>query len=82
MKKAQPGLANVEGYEDAGKTGTADSNQSTVNTQRLRINTFASVFPSSKPEYVLVVMLDSPKGSPTYVYNYRNKRGSYTRHAV
>ena len=44
----------------------------------VKINTFASVFPSSKPEFVFVVMLDSPKGSPSYVYKYRNKKGSYT----
>ena len=71
------GLANVKGYEIAGKTGTA---QQPIMGQysNVKINTFASVFPSSKPEFVFVVMLDSPKGSPSYVYKYRNKKGSYT----
>ena len=71
------GLANVEGYEIAGKTGTAEQ---VINGEysKNKINTFASVFPSSKPEFVFIVMLDSPKGSPTYVYNYRNKKGSFT----
>ena len=31
----------------------------------------------SKPKYVLVVLLDEPKISKDYVYNYRNKTGSY-----
>ncbi len=71
------GLANVEGYEVAGKTGTAEQafDGQYSNT---KINTFASVFPSSKPEFVFIVMLDSPVGSPSYVYNYRNKKGSFT----
>ena len=53
------GLANVEGYEVAGKTGTAEQafDGQYSNT---KINTFASVFPSSKPEFVFIVMLDSP----------------------
>ena len=71
------GLANVEGYEIAGKTGTAEQVIDGEYSKN-KINTFASVFPSSKPEFVFIVMLDSPKGSPTYVYNYRNKKGSFT----
>ena len=69
-------LANVEGYEIAGKTGTAEQ---VIDGEysKTKINTFASVFPASKPEFVFIVMLDSPKGSPTYVYNYRNKKGSF-----
>ncbi len=71
------GLANVDGYEVAGKTGTAEQ---VIDGQysKTKINTFASVFPSSNPKYVLIVMLDSPKGSSTYVYNYRNKKGNFT----
>jgi len=70
------GLANVQGYEVAGKTGTAEQ---VIDGQysKTKINTFASIFPSSNPKYVLIVMLDSPKGSSNYVYNYRNKEGNY-----
>ena len=59
-----------------GKTGTA---QQPIGGEysKIKINTFASIFPSSKPKFVFVVMLESPKGSPSYVYNYRNKEGSF-----
>jgi cell division protein FtsI (penicillin-binding protein 3) len=69
-------LADVKGYEIAGKTGTA---QQPIKGEysKIKINTFASIFPSSKPKFVLVLMLESPKGSPTYIYNYRNKNGSF-----
>ena len=70
------GLANVNGYEIAGKTGTAEQ---VIDGQysKTKINTFVSVFPSSNPKFVFIVMLDSPRGSKTYVYNYRNKDGSF-----
>ena len=69
-------LADVNGYEIGGKTGTA---QQPIGGEysKIKINTFASIFPSSKPKFVFVVMLESPKGSPSYVYNYRNKEGSF-----
>ncbi len=70
------GLANVDGYEIAGKTGTAEQ-AIKGEYSNTKINTFASIFPSSKPEFVFIVMLDSPKGSSSYVYNYRNKEGSF-----
>ena len=52
-------FANVEGYEVAGKTGTALKYNS-----KEKINTFASLFPASNPKYVLVVLLDEPKVAP------------------
>ena len=52
-------FANIEGYEVAGKTGTALKYNS-----KEKINTFASLFPSSNPKYVLVVLLDEPKVAP------------------
>ncbi len=69
-------LANVSGYEIGGKTGTA---QKVIDGKysRLKINTFASIFPSSNPKFVLVVLIDEPKTSEDYIYKYRNKSGSY-----
>ena len=52
-------FANIKGYEVAGKTGTALKYNS-----KEKINTFASLFPSSNPKYVLVVLLDEPKVAP------------------
>ena len=40
-----------------------------------KINTFASVFPTSKPKYVLIVLLDEPKPNKEYIYNYRDGSG-------
>ncbi|SIQ24966.1 cell division protein FtsI (penicillin-binding protein 3) [Paracoccus thiocyanatus] len=53
--------ANVEGYEVAGKTGTADKPRPTGGYYKDKnVTTFASAFPVSAPQYVLVVTLDEP----------------------
>ena len=70
------GFANVKGYEIGGKTGTADI-ATTGGYSKKKINTFASVFPSSKPKFVLVVMLDEPKANKEFVYHYRDGRTPY-----
>tara|TARA_B100001027_G_scaffold213620_1_gene184562 strand:- start:2404 stop:4035 length:1632 start_codon:yes stop_codon:yes gene_type:complete len=62
-------LANIKGYQIAGKTGTAQKSIEGKYTKK-KINTFASIFPISSPKYVLIVLLDEPKLSKTYVYNY------------
>lgn len=54
-------LAEVPGYEVAGKTGTADKPKKSGGYYKDKvINTFASVFPASDPRYVVLVMLDEP----------------------
>lgn len=54
-------LADVEGYQVAGKTGTADKPRRTGGYYKDKvINTFASVFPADHPEYVVLVTLDEP----------------------
>jgi cell division protein FtsI (penicillin-binding protein 3) len=63
--------ANVEGYEVGGKTGTAQISKNGRYT-RDKINTFAAVFPSEKPKYTLIVMLDEPKTNSEYIYYYRD----------
>ena len=75
-KEGTAGLANIKGYEIGGKTGTA---QKTVvgGYSRAKVNTFVAVFPTSKPKYVMVVLLDEPKTSEEYIYEYKNKKGSY-----
>lgn len=52
-------FGDVEGYEVAGKTGTADKVKKGGGYDKGKnINTFASMFPASDPQYVLVVTLD------------------------
>ena len=70
-------LANVKNYQIAGKTGTANQSAN-GGYSKAKINTFASIFPSSSPKYVFIVMLDTPKTSSTYIYNYRHKEGTQT----
>ena len=69
-------LSDVEGYEVGGKTGTAQIVENGVYTNK-KINTFASVFPSSDPRFVLVILLEDTKLSKNYIYKYRNKPGSF-----
>ena len=69
-------LADVKGYDVGGKTGTALIVENGKYTKK-KINTFASIFPTNKPKYVLIVMLEDTKLSKDYVYKYRNKPGSF-----
>ena len=60
-------LADKNGYQVGGKTGTAESYGDNKN----RINTFISIFPSDKPNYTLFVMLENPKINRNLIYEYR-----------
>ena len=64
-------FVDIEGYDIGGKTGTADQ-PSGGNYSGKKVNTFASVFPTSEVKYVLVVLLDDPKPNKEYVYTLRN----------
>ena len=67
-------LANVDGYEVGGKTGTA--NKSTKGGySRKKINTFASIFPTSNPKFALVVLMEETQINPDYIYEYRDGSG-------
>ena len=72
-KEGTAGLANVKGYEVGGKTGTAQISKNGKYT-RDKINTFAAIFPSHRPKYTLIVMLDEPKTNSEYVYYYRDDK--------
>lgn len=61
VQRGTASLAEVPGYEVAGKTGTADKPKRTGGYYKDKvINTFASVFPASDPKYVVLVTLDEP----------------------
>jgi len=64
-------LANIDGYEIGGKTGTANKILNGVYSNK-KINTFISVFPVSKPKFVLAVMLDESQNNDNYIYEYRD----------
>lgn len=54
--------ANVPGYLVGGKTGTAEKSANGGYSRDKRISSFVAAFPIDRPRYVLVVMLDEPKG--------------------
>ena len=69
-------FANVPNYEIGGKTGTADKVLDGVYSDG-KVNTFASIFPTSNPKFVFVVMLDGPQKSKDYYYKYRHMNGGW-----
>ena len=69
-------FANVPNYEIGGKTGTADQPKDGSYSEA-KINTFASIFPTSNPQYVFVVMLDTPQKAADYYYKYRHRKGGW-----
>ncbi|MEN3972025.1 penicillin-binding protein 2 [Sphingomicrobium sp. XHP0235] len=56
--------ADAPGYRIGGKTGTAEKIVGGRYSRQLVVNSFAGVFPIDDPRYVIVVMLDEPKGLP------------------
>jgi len=64
LEEGTANFADISGYEVGGKTGS-----SVKYKNKKKLNTFVSLFPSSKPRYVLLVMLDEPKSAPNYVYD-------------
>ena len=40
-----------------------------------KINTFAAIFPTSKPKYVLIIILDEPKTNSEYIYQAKDGSG-------
>jgi cell division protein FtsI (penicillin-binding protein 3) len=67
-------LANVNGYDVGGKTGTANKSAK-GGYSRKKINTFSSVFPTSNPKFVLIVLMEETQINPDYIYEYRDGSG-------
>jgi len=53
--------AEVGGYRVAGKTGTAEKPIPGGYSDEENICSFAAIFPADSPEYVVLIVLDSPK---------------------
>ena len=63
-------LADIGGYQVAGKTGTSQN----YKDKNANLNTFISVFPSQKPKYALLVMLENPQVAKNLIYNYKGMK--------
>ncbi len=66
-KDGTASLADKDGYYVGGKTGTAES----YGANKHKINSFISIFPSKKPKYTLLVMIENPQINNNLIYNYR-----------
>ena len=74
-KEGTASLANIYGYNVGGKTGTSQK----YGNKNHNLNTFISIFPAEKPEYVLLVMLENPQVATDLIYNYRGIKIKGTR---
>ena len=61
-------FADIHGYNVGGKTGTSQN----YKAKKENLNTFISVFPSEKPKYALLVMLENPQIAKNLVYDYKD----------
>ncbi len=61
--------ADVPGYWIGGKTGTAEKASAGGYARKALLSSFVSAFPMTEPRYVVLVMIDEPKGTKeTYGY--------------
>jgi cell division protein FtsI (penicillin-binding protein 3) len=51
------------GFRVGGKTGTAEKPGVGGYSKRVNVSTFAAAFPMDRPRYVVIAMLDAPKGT-------------------
>ena len=68
-------LADIHGYFVGGKTGTSQN----YLDKSENLNTFISIFPTQKPKYTLLVMLENPQVANNLIYNYRGIKIKGTR---
>jgi len=73
-KEGTANFANIKGYEIGGKTGTAQKVVDGVYS-KYKVNTFALIFPTSKPKFVLIILMDEPKANKEYVYYFKDGSG-------
>ena len=74
-KEGTASLADIYGYDVGGKTGTSQK----YGNKNNNLNTFISVFPTKKPNYGLLVMLENPQVAHYLTYDYRGIKIKGTR---
>lgn len=60
--------ANAVGYRVGGKTGSAEKNSGGVYKKTTLVSSFAAAFPLDRPRYVVVVVIDEPRGTAASSY--------------
>jgi len=60
--------ADAPGFRVGGKTGSAEKSSKGGYARTKLVSTFAAAFPMDKPRYVVIAMLDEPKGTVASSY--------------
>ncbi len=69
VEKGTASKANVPGYYIGGKTGTSEKVVGGRYAHNRLLTSFTAIMPADKPRYILLIMLDEPKGlKETYGY--------------
>ena len=55
--------ADAKGYRVGGKTGSAEKNAGGVYKKTSLVTSFAAAFPLDRPRYVVVIVIDEPRGT-------------------
>lgn len=55
--------ADAKGYRVGGKTGSAEKNAGGVYKKTSLVTSFAAAFPLDRPRYVVVIVMDEPRGT-------------------
>jgi len=63
VKRGSGKRADVQGYRVGGKTGTAEKVVNGRYSRKALLNSFLGAFPMDAPEYIVLVMLDEPRGT-------------------
>ena len=66
----QKNLADIHGFNVGGKTGISQN----YKNKNEYLNTFISIFPSEKPKYVLLEMLENPQVAKNLIYDYKGMK--------
>ena len=62
MSRGTGGKADTDGYPVGGKTGTAEKIGANGYDRDRLLSSFVGVFPINEPRYVVLAILDEPKG--------------------
>ncbi len=64
VEKGSGSRADIPGYYVGGKTGTSEKVINGRYAKNKLLNSFTAIFPSDKPRYLLLIMIDEPQPTP------------------